>query len=129
MRSVVGAWAVCALLAIIALVGCSGEEDDRERLEEMEQEILDYVGNPVCEEESDCRYIGVGAKPCGGPWYYLVYSMGSVDSVGLADMVSVYNDYNDRLNREHGWNSDCSVPNEPELVCREERCVDAANTQ
>lgn len=127
MRVFAGIWAVCVLVAIAASIGCSDDEDDRGRLEEMEQEILDYAGSPVCEEESECRYVGVGAKPCGGPWYYLVYSVSSVDSLKLAKMVSAYNEYNDELNRKHGWNSDCSVPNEPELVCQDGRCVDLAN--
>jgi hypothetical protein len=121
----------------VALAGCSDEDADLERneeldtarLAEMRQEILDYVGTPTCEGESSCRSMGMGSKPCGGPWGYLIYSADNVDSLELVTLVSAYNDYNEDLNLKYGWMSDCSVPTPPVLTCQDGQCVDAAKEQ
>ena len=129
MKAHLSVFAFLFVVLSAVVIGCSDEEDDRERLARMEQEILDYVGTPVCEGVSNCRFIGVGAKPCGGPWYWLIYSTVNVDSLRLAGMVTAYNEYNEDLNRKYGWVSDCSVPNVPDLDCQGGRCVDAAKAR
>ena len=52
----------------------------------------------VCGEEYECRYIGVGSKPCGGPWEFLFYTT-SIDTLELQSLVAAYNaleaDYNE----------------------------------
>ncbi len=40
---------------------------------------LELIGTPSCGGDGDCRYIGLGAKPCGGVWEYLVYSTPRID--------------------------------------------------
>ena len=115
------------VLSVALLSACQesfDEAGDRARLAEMRQEILDLAADPVCDDPADCRFIALGAKPCGGPWEYLVYSVASVDSVELAERVDVYNELNAELNLRYGWVSDCSVPPVPTLDCRDGRCVD-----
>lgn len=90
----------------------------------MEKEILLVVGEPQCSDTTDCRYIGLGAKPCGGPSRYLIYSIATVDSLNLARRVAEFNEFNAMLNRLYGLRSDCSVPNKPNMGCRDGRCVD-----
>ncbi len=123
-------WVILVFVFLVSVLGCDEEEKEEEgiiRLEEMEQEILDYVGSPSCDSIGSCRWIGMGDKPCGGPWYILVYSISDVDSLVLGELVSAYNDYNGELNQEYGWISDCSVPNDPQLECQNGICVDTAN--
>jgi hypothetical protein len=116
------------LLIIAALVlgaGCGDDEaDDVAQLEKMGQEIIRFIGDAACDDSTDCRYIAFGAKPCGGPWKYLVYSVATLDTVELALRVAVYNEFNRELNLRYGWMSDCSVPGPPNPGCREGRCVD-----
>ena len=115
----------------------SREERDRRRLERMRAEIDEMVaqgacdglekpcGAPTCEDaEEDCRYIGIGAKPCGGPWEFLVYSARTVDEETLRKKVEAHNKHEDRMNRTYGYASDCSLPNPPEIGCVEGRCAD-----
>ena len=59
------------------------EEGDRAKLVEMRGEISALIGDAECETTEDCRQVGIGAKPCGGPWDYLIYSV--TDSAALAD--------------------------------------------
>ncbi|MFW6040036.1 MAG: hypothetical protein ACOC9N_03055, partial [Gemmatimonadota bacterium] len=77
---------------------------------------------------ASCRAIPFGAKPCGGPWTYLIFSVERTDSAELASLVERYNAAERRLNELEGRMSDCSVPTRPTLDVRDGRCtaVDAA---
>jgi hypothetical protein len=119
---------VFLLFVVTALflgAGCGDDEaDDIARLEKMEKEITALIGEAACGDSTDCRYIAFGAKPCGGPWRYLVYSAAALDTVELAFRVAAYNELNRDLNRRYGWMSDCSVPEPPNPGCRGGKCVD-----
>ena len=67
--------------------------------------------------------MGLGSKPCGGPWEYLVYSASSTDSTALAERLTAYNAFEAGMNQRYEYFSDCSVPNEPVLAYRDGRCV------
>ena len=123
------------LIPIIILMTCFGglaacnDEDpfdeaaDRARLDKIEAEIDGLIGEAPCSDAKDCRVIAFGDKPCGGPWSFKVYSVSTVDSVGLADLVAGYNKFNKTLNARYGWMSDCMVVMPPEVDCVEGRCV------
>lgn len=109
----------------LCLASCSADEEgDQARLKEMREDILQMVGTPTCAEEGSCRSVGFGAKPCGGPWEYLIYSVENVDEQQLLERVREYNDFEEKLNAKYGYVSDCTVPEPPVLGCRDGRCVD-----
>ena len=124
-----------ALAAVIAvsLVACGDsdsvagdqrtEEGDRTQLAEMRREMDALVGDAAGASIDDCRYLGLGAKPCGGPWEYAIYSASSTDSVALTERLTAYNAFEAEMNERYGYASDCSVPNEPVLAYRDGRCV------
>ena len=85
--------------------------------------ILTEVGGARCAGDGDCRTIAFGAKPCGGPWSYLVYSASQSDSVSLAGAVARYNAIERELNRKEGRASDCQMITPPRVACIEARCV------
>jgi hypothetical protein len=115
-------------LAAALAAGCLFDGDDEERdralLQRMRADIESFVGVPACAESSACAFVAFGAKPCGGPWRYLVYSKASVDSSALAQKVEAYNQFEDSCNRKYGWMSDCSTPSTPRLSCEKGICVD-----
>lgn len=98
------------------------EEGDRTRLMEMRQEIDALIGDATGSSIADCRYAGIGAKPCGGPWEYIVYSVSSTDSTALAERLAAYDAFEAEMNELYGYLSDCSVPNIPVLVFEGGRC-------
>ncbi len=98
------------------------EEGDRAQLMAMRQEIDDLVGDAEGASIADCRYAGLGSKPCGGPWEYIVYSVSSTDSTALAGLLSAYEAFEAEMNGLYGYVSDCSVPNTPVLVYKNGRC-------
>ena len=99
------------------------EEGDRAQLAEMRREIDALIGDAVGESIEDCGYVGLGSKPCGGPWEYIVYSASSTDSTALVERLAEYNAFEDEMNARYMYISDCSVPNEPVLVYRDGRCL------
>ncbi|MCH7974144.1 MAG: hypothetical protein IH949_09710 [Bacteroidetes bacterium] len=114
------------LFSVILYMSCEddfNEEEDVARLEHMEQEILENINDLSCIDSTDCRYIGFGAKPCGGYWRYLIYSINNVDSVLLIEKVRKYNEYNKTLNMRYGWMSDCSLAPIPVVGCSEGECI------
>ena len=110
--------------AVFLISACGGsdsvktertEEDDRVRLAKMRQEVEEAIGEAACGSIEGCRYAGLGSKPCGGPWEYIVYSV--ADSAALAKQLAAYNGFEADMNQRYSYSSDCSVPNEPMLVC------------
>lgn len=116
----------CVLLcAVLLCAACANDEDhDRERLQNMKREILSIVGIPTCSGEQSCRVVGLGVKPCGGPWEYLIYSVENVDEPVLLRKVREYNEFEEELNAKYGYVSDCALVGPPPTGCRNGRCVD-----
>jgi hypothetical protein len=120
------------VLCVPLMVACSdsdnatgqeplSEMQEREGLASMRAEIETIVGlsGPL----STCRSIALGAKPCGGPWQYLVYSTAQTDSVLLVEKVAEYNAREADINARHGSISDCMLVVEPPLGLRDGQCA------
>jgi hypothetical protein len=93
------------------------------QLETKKQEIQNYINSFSCSESVGCSFIAFGAKPCGGPWSYLVFS-NSVNLTKLQEMVKDYNEMNKLYNIQTNAISDCSVPSPPTEV----KCVNGVCT-
>jgi hypothetical protein len=96
---------------------------DAAQLAVVEEEILRLIGEPRCTERSDCHAIAFGAKPCGGPRKYLIYSTDTVDARGLEPLVDAYNRRDAILNAHRDLLSDCMIVGEPTLDCVDGLCV------
>ena len=117
-----GSWAHCVPREGYPWNEDTSEEEDQARLDEMFDGIVAYIGTPYCSGEEDCRYIGVGSKPCGGPWMYLIYSAPTVDIDYLESLVNAHAIFEDYMNMKYGYNSTCDVPTPPVLECHEGIC-------
>lgn len=84
--------------------------------------VQTLTNDTACDDVSQCRAVAFGAKPCGGPWRYLVYSIQTTDSARLAEAVNAYNDAESELNRREGRVSDCRFVGKPGLICRSGAC-------
>lgn len=101
----------------------SNYDKDIERLISLKIEIEALAATSVCNDDSDCKYIAFGSKPCGGPWTYLVYST-SIDTVELETQVQQYNQLESIFNAQYGIASDCAVTQEPlEVICESNKCI------
>lgn len=115
---------VFLLLLFIACDKQRTREDDFAKLADMKQTILIVAGAASANDSTDCRYVGLGSKPCGGPWEYLVYSIVDTDTLLLLELVGKYNTFEDELNRKYGRVSDCSITPPPVVGLVNGRCVD-----
>jgi hypothetical protein len=104
-------------------------EDDTTRLKELSQAVAQQVGSPTCTDRSQCRVMPLGAKPCGGPSSYVVYSTTTADSVRLAVAVQEYTAYQAALNEKLGLVSDCRFLPPPAVDCRTGVCASSGETQ
>lgn len=106
-------------------------EDDSKPTMEEEQKILivgkknieNLAASSVCNESTECRFIALGSKPCGGPWSYIVYST-SIDINKLESLVEDYNKNEAVFNIKWGVISDCSFLLPPtSIICENNKCV------
>jgi hypothetical protein len=99
-------------------LGCVGKQPGN-------QETADAAAlakDVPCSSSSVCRTIAFGAKACGGPQRYLIYSTAATDSARLAREVARYNDAERKRNREEGRMSDCMMVVRPQVSCISGQC-------
>jgi hypothetical protein len=94
----------------------SGPDLGGGELDSLESRIMDLIGEAPATQQSSCKTIAFGSKPCGGPWTYLVYSAEHTDEAELENLVAAYNSLQDQLNREKGLMSDCAIATEPPVT-------------
>ena len=106
-------------------------EDDTNPTMEEEQKTLiaskkiieELAATAICNESTECKFIALGSKPCGGPWSYLVYST-SIDVNKLESLVEAYNKNETTFNLKWGVISDCSFVLPPtSIICENNKCV------
>lgn len=101
----------------------ASQEEDREALLSLKNEIESVVAASVCGDAYSCEYMAFGSKACGGPQGYLVYST-SIDVEGLTSLVESYNKAETDFNIKWGIISDCSLPNPPtDVICENNTCI------
>lgn len=86
-------------------------------------QLRGLIGEPRCERVEQCRAVPLGAKPCGGPWRYVVFSTATTDSVRLAKAAAEYTALEAEQNRRTGAVSDCRFVAAPSLSCSQGYCV------
>ncbi|NBC04657.1 MAG: hypothetical protein GVY20_13245 [Bacteroidetes bacterium] len=91
-------------------------------IDEVAQLIDQEVGNAPAESLSSCSVLAIGAKPCGGPWGYLVYSKEKSDTDKLKRLVKRYNELDEIRMKEDGYGSTCDYATEPTLSLENGRC-------
>ncbi len=88
-----------------------------DHMKALDSQIDTMMSNQSCYDSSECESIAYGAKACGGPIEYLIYSTQSVDINELQPLVNAYNAYNETYNEANSVISDCMFVTPPELEC------------
>ena len=114
------------LVLAVFVLSCTTEKsmtDERAELQAQKAAVVECANSGSCTEDASCRLMGLGAKPCGGPWSWLVYSA-SMDTIRLATMVDAYNSAESDFNKKWGMFSDCSIAVLPDSVkCLDGKCA------
>ena len=131
LRKISSSVAVC--IAIAGVFGACGPKTRDSRSPTQENHTLDslratvmrLIGEPVATSIAQCRLTSFGAKPCGGPWTFLVYSTDVTDSTELARAVAAYTSRETQLNQQLGRASDCQLVTPPQITFAAGRCATA----
>jgi hypothetical protein len=90
---------------------------DEQKLSQLKTEIETFAKNKACSGGDNCRVVGIGAKPCGGPTEYLIYSLTNTDEKQLTAKVNEYNSLSKAYNEKNPRFSDCKVEPAPTIDC------------
>jgi hypothetical protein len=128
MRSIL----LLSIVGLFSLASCSdflffGDSDSSSKIEDMNLEeaalaINNEVGSAKAEEVEYCRILPIGAKPCGGPWGYLVYSKEASNESRLKRLIERYDKLDEIRNIEEGLVSTCDVAQPPDLTVKNGSC-------
>jgi hypothetical protein len=114
------------------LFACNGERDssyDRAGVDQRYQAVYGLTQDLSCTDSVVCLSVGIGSKPCGGPWSYLVYSSATVDPEAVNAAVADLNAYEAGHNQQEGLESECSLADPANPGCVNNICVDLNATQ
>lgn len=99
------------------------QEAQKEVIDNLKIEIKNLAGTSICSEEYSCYNVGIGAKPCGGFWEYIVYS-NSIDIVTFLAKIETLNELEKEYNEKYSILSDCFMAMPPSSIS----CVDGKCT-
>jgi hypothetical protein len=108
--------------ALLSLAGCAAAVDSAaasaSAAAEAQARISTLIGDAACDTQSQCRTVGIGARPCGGPESWLAWSTKVTDAHALQEAVQAQAQAAREANQRSGLGSDCRVRPEPTAVCR-----------
>jgi hypothetical protein len=83
----------------------------------MRADIVRLVGDAACTDDTQCRALPLGSKPCGGPEAYIAWSTAGTDAGQLEALAQRYKQARTARNQQLGLVSDCAVVPEPPVRC------------
>lgn len=85
-------------------------------------QIRALIGTAACTDASQCRTVGIGARPCGGPQAYLAWSTAHTDGAALAALAEKFKLEREAANAASGELSTCQFFPDPGASCRAGTC-------
>ncbi|RUO65953.1 hypothetical protein SAMN06297229_0578 [Pseudidiomarina planktonica] len=110
----------------------TGADDQQEQqvteqeLAEKRQQIRDIIRPPRASDITQCKLVGLGSRPCGGPERYVIYSTETTDETKLLPAVEEYNRMHKILNEQQGQISICEMLPEPNIALNSGMCMPGA---
>lgn len=123
------------LFSILAFLVIYCDDSGEMTLQEAEKEVIDNLKIEIkllaesseCSEEFSCYYVGIGAKPCGGFWEYIVYS-DSIEVVEFLSKIETLNELEKTYNEKYSILSDCFIAMPPSsMECVDGKCTAVFN--
>ncbi len=119
---------IYSILAFVLFFSCKNndllgdEEADNLKLTQLYTEVETFAQNKACAGD-DCRVMAMGAKACGGPTRFIIYSLSKTDEKILAEKVKTYTDFQKELNTKYNRISDCAMVLPPNVDCVNGLCT------
>lgn len=90
--------------------------------EDLYTAIQRLTSDKSCDTDEQCSSIGIGARPCGGPEKYMIYSKPNTDEKKLASAVDQYYLIQKLKNEKLKKLGICVVATPPEVECIKQQC-------
>ena len=116
-------WILCLVTIALANPPAHAAESDAEAVVRLRNELSAAIGDAKCRNLVNCRVIGLGVRPCGGPEEYVAYSIWDTDREQISILVSEYNLLKEDLMHDSDQVGTCEVLPEPGVDCIREQCV------
>ncbi|WP_442795867.1 hypothetical protein [Pelobium manganitolerans] len=110
------------LIITLLIMACSNKEsnkaNDEKVLASLYAAIKSMSESVICSDGSEWRATALGAKACGGPTEYVLYSV-NIDTVAFLNKVQLYTQKQRDYNAKYGAISDCMFVSPPQsIVCK-----------
>ena len=122
------------VLAAALLSGCSigsagyTQADYEREADAARRDLEAAIGEARASDAGSCRMLSLGDRPCGGPAYFLPYSVTDGDSVQVATLAGRIAEIDRRANTALGLVSTCELAVPPPVELRDGRCQAAVRT-
>ena len=117
------------ILGFVLFVACSKQDTltpavDDQKLEQLGKEIQEFAKNKACSGGDNCRSMAMGAKICGGPTSYIIYSLSTTDEKKLIEMVNEFTALQKQINfKNPNQVGTCDFIVAPKIDCRNGVCT------
>ena len=115
--------AACAIGVVLAAPAVCRAESDAEAAAGLRSRIAAMTVAARCNNIVNCRIIGLGSRPCGGPEEYLAYSIWDTRIDEIEGLAAEYNFLREELHITSGQAGSCEVLPQPAINCVNARCV------
>ena len=122
------------VLVLTLLSGCSfgsprySQADYEREADAARRDLEAAIGEARAADAGSCRMLSLGDRPCGGPAYFLAYSVTDSDSVQVATLAGRIAEIDRRANLALGLVSTCELRLAPPVELRGGRCQAAVRT-
>jgi hypothetical protein len=119
------------LFVILAFLLIYSEDSDAPYSQESEKQVIDNLraeikkmaDMSVCSDQYECFSTGIGAKPMGGPWEYIIYT-GSIDLVDFFAKIETLNELEAKYNEKYMIQPTGNVVLPPKSIdCVDGKCI------
>ena len=104
-------------------------QGDAETAARLRAEITELIGDARCNNLVNCRVVGLGAAPCGGPEEYVAYSIWKTVGDEIGTLVSEYNLIREDIALDSEAVGRCEQLLKPAVDCIRSRCVVVPDTR
>jgi len=104
---------------VLALAACGASAQHDALLQRMDT----LIATASCNEDAQCRVIGIGARSCGGPESYRAWSTLVTNEEALAAAADAYAAKRREADRKSGALSTCEILPEPAVACVSGTCT------
>ena len=78
---------------------------------------MHVIGSARCNNDAQCKSIGIGSRPCGGPDYYVAWSTTTGSTRVLFGLTSRYREQQRVLSEKTAMASTCDIQRDPGAFC------------